>query len=471
MNEEKIMIFSKILEEIRIAILENNKLTEIFFEDFETDTNTGKIFVGKIENVVPGLEAFFVNIGTGKNGFLRFRDTIGKAENYKVGDKVMVQVKKDGSSRKGPQLSMHISIPGKYLVYLPYSNDNIGISRKITRQYERQRLREISKKILDKGEGIIFRTNSEGMEETELAYELNNLRNIFKNIQEKYESSNKPQILFEETDFMEYILRERLDSNTKKIIVDNKQIYRKLKKLLKNFKFKPLLEFVKGDSFKEYGVYNQMNEIFNKKVDLENGGIITIDRAEALTVIDVDSASNLEGKNVEETSYITNLEAAKEIVRQLRLRNIGGMIIVDFIDMKDPLHRKEVIEVIKEEAQKDKSKLTVVGFTNLGLLELIRKRTTPALDSVVYFPCPVCHGTGKIVSPSIVFGKLLKEIESSIKEIKRDQIKAIEINAFHNLSGYLTSSLKEEMEKKLNVKVDFLFNWHDPNSYSIKYKV
>ncbi len=147
-----------------------------------------------------------------------------------------------------------------------------------------------------------------------------------------------------------------------------------------------------------------MNEIFNKKVDLENGGIITIDRAEALTVIDVDSASNLEGKNVEETSYITNIEAAKEIVRQLRLRNIGGMIIVDFIDMKDPLHRKEVIEVIKEEAQKDKSKLTVVGFTNLGLLELIRKRTTPALDSVVYFSCPVCHGTGKIVSPSIVFG-------------------------------------------------------------------
>lgn len=189
------------------------------------------------------------------------------------------------------------------------------------------------------------------MEETELAHELDNLRNIFKNILEKYESSNKPQILFEETDFMEYILRERLDSNTK-IIVDNKQIYRKLRKLLKNFKFKPLLELVKGDSFKEYGIYNQMNEIFNKKVDLENGGIITIDRAEALTVIDVDSASNLEGKNVEETSYITNIEAAKEIVRQLRLRNIGGMIIVDFIDMKDPLHRKEVIEVIKEEAQK-----------------------------------------------------------------------------------------------------------------------
>ena len=336
----------------------------------------------------------------------------------------MVQVKKDGSSRKGPQLSMYISIPGKYLVYLPYSSDNIGISKKITRQYERQRLREIAKKLLKKGEGIIFRTNSEGMEEEELASELENLRQIFQNIQEKYEAANKPQILFEETDFMEYILRERLDSNTKKIIVDNKQLYRKLKRLLKTFKFKPILEFVRGDSFKEYGVYNQMNEIFNKKVVLENGGIITIDRAEALTVIDVDSASNLEGKNVEETSYITNLEAAKEIVRQLRLRNIGGMIVVDFIDMKDPMHRKEVIEVIKEESQKDKSKLTVVGFTNLGLLELIRKRTTPALDSVVYFPCPVCHGTGKIVSPSIVFGKLMKEIESSIKRNKKGSNKS-----------------------------------------------
>ena len=470
MYEEKVIIFSKVIDKIRIAIIEDDKLSEIFFEDFETDKNTGKIFLGTIENNVPSLEAFFVNIGAGKNGFLRYRDVIGDPTDYKNGQKVLVQARKDGGTRKGPQLSMKISLPGRYLVYIPYGEKSIGISRKITHESERFRLREVAKRILKEGESVIFRTNSEGLDEKELSQELENLRKDYNKISEEFNKNTKPKVLYEDSDFIEYILRERLDTKTKKIVVDDKKTFKELKKSIKTLKLKPGLELLKGDAFEIYNVYNQMNEIFTKKVVLENGGTITIDKAEALTAIDVDSASYIEGKNVEETSYMTNCEAAKEIIRQLRLRNIGGMIVVDFIDMNYQPHKKEIVNILKEEALKDKSKISVLGFTNMGLLEMIRKRTTPSLDSLIYFQCPVCHGTGKIISPAIIFGKLLKELENISKEIKKEQIKEIEIYAFHNLSGYLTPELQNELKNKLKMNIQCFFTWQDPNSYNIKYK-
>jgi len=470
MDEEKTMLVSKALEEIRIAILEEDKLSEIFFEDFETDRNTGKIFLGIIENKVPSLEAFFVNIGLGKNGFLRYRDVLDDPNQYNVGDKILVQVRKDGGTRKGPQLSMQVSLPGKYLVYIPNSDDSIGISRKILQEKERTRLRQIAKKILMDDESIIFRTNSEGIDEKEVEIELKEMRKIYNSILQRFRSQKNPGVLYEESDFLEYILRERLDSKTKKIITDDRQIFRKLKKSLKGFELKPKVEYVRGDVFRIHNIYHQMEEIFTKKIELSGGGTITLDRAEALTAIDVDSAGNLEGKNIEETSFITNMEAAKEIARQLKLRNIGGMIVVDFIDMKDSSHKKTIINILKEETKKDKSKVTILGFTNMGLLEIIRKRTTQPLDTNVYSQCPLCHGTGKVIAPSLVHGRLIKELLSSTKEIKKEKIKVVEINAFHNLSGYLTPSLTEELEKKLNVKLEVSFNWQNPNSYNIKYK-
>lgn len=470
MDEEKIMLVSKALEEIRIAILENSRLSEVFFEDFETDRNIGKVFVGIIENKVPSLEAFFVNIGLGKNGFLRYKDVPGDPNNYKKGDKILVQVKKDGGIRKGPQLSMNVSIPGKFLVYIPNSSDNLGISRRITQEKERQRLRNLAKKILNENESLIFRTNSYGIEEQEALKELQELREKYNQIKEKMGNLKAPNIVYQESDFLGYILRERLDSQTKKVITDDKKSFKKLKKSLKDFDLNPRIEFEKGDIFKIYQVYDQLNEIFDKKIELNGGGTITIDSTEALTSIDVDSAGNLEGKNVEETSYITNIEAAKEIVRQLKLRNIGGMIVVDFIDMKDSSHRKEVIDVIREESKKDKSRVKVLGFTNMGLLELIRKRTTQPLDTNVFSRCPVCHGTGKIIAPSLIYGRLVKEIQSLIKEIKKEKVKNLELNVYHNLSGYLTTSVINELEKELKVQIEVNFNWQNPNSYNIKYK-
>jgi ribonuclease G len=426
--------------------------------------------LGVIENKVPSLEAFFVNIGLGKNGFLRYRDVLGEPNHYNVGDKILVQVRKDGGTRKGPQLAMQLSLPGKYLVYIPNSDESIGISRKILQEKERTRLRQIAKKILIDNESIIFRTNSEGIDDKEVEVELKEMRKTYNNILQRFQSQNNPGVLYEESDFLEYILRERLDSKTKKIITDDRQIFRKLKKGLKSFELKTKVEYVKGDIFQIYNIYHQMEEIFTKKIELSGGGTITLDRAEALTAIDVDSAGNLEGKNIEETSFITNMEAAKEIARQLKLRNIGGMIVVDFIDMKDSSHKKTIINILKEESKKDKSKVTILGFTNMGLLEIIRKRTTQPLDTNVYSQCPLCHGTGKIIAPSIIQGRLIKELLSSIKEIRKDKIKVIEINAFHNLSGYLTPYLTEELEKKLNVKLEVSFNWQNPNSYNIKYK-
>ncbi|KUK81394.1 MAG: RNA binding S1 domain protein, partial [Petrotoga mobilis] len=195
-----------------------------------------------------------------------------------------------------------------------------------------------------------------------------------------------------------------------------------------------------------------------------------IEQTEALVAIDINTGSFTGKSHYEETVRKTNLEAAAEAARQIRLRDLSGVIVIDFIDMKDSSHKKTIINILKEESKKDKSKVTILGFTNMGLLEIIRKRTTQPLDTNVYSQCPLCHGTGKIIAPSLVHGRLIKELLSSIKEIKKDRIKVIEINAFHNLSGYLTPSLTEELEKQLNVKLEVSFNWQNPNSYGIKYK-
>lgn len=467
---EKNIVFSSTGEEIRVAVLENEILSEIFFEDMETEKNSGKIFIGRIENEVPSLEAFFVNIGMKKNGFLRFKDLISIPSDYKRGDMVVVQVKKDGNVRKGPQLSMQINIPGRYIVYMPYGEGSIGISRKLNVQSERERIREIAEDLIYDTEGIIFRTNCQNVDRETISDELNELRKQWHKIAVDYKNASKPKLAYSEDDFIDYIIRERVDSFTKKITVDSRQLYNQVKYCLKNSDYDPFVEIINKDPFFEMNIYSQMDDIFARKIELRNGGTITIDRTEAMTVIDVDSAGNIRGKNIEETSFETNLQAAKEITRQLRLRNIAGIVIIDFIDMHLKSHHEKITEVIAEEAKKDKARITVVGFTELGLLEVTRKRTSPAIDSLLFTPCPICHGTGRVAAPSVVFGRLIKDIDDSLKEMKDHDIKEVVVSVYHNLSGYATFEKKDEIEKKNNVKIKFEFNWNDPNSYNIRYK-
>lgn len=467
---EKIIVCSSVGDEIRVALLEDYELTEVFFEDLEGEKSSGKIFCGRIENDVPSLEAFFVNIGMKKNGFLRYKDILGLKNEYKRGDMLIVQAKKDGNVRKGPLLSMHLNFPGKYIVYIPYGEGSIGISRKIAIQGDRERLREIAEDLIYETEGIIFRTNSQSVDRETLEGELNSLRKKWHEVALKYKKANKPTLLYSEDDFIGFLMRERLEVSIKRIVVDSKKLYNEIKKTVKDTEYTPLIELVDKDAFAYMNVYNQMDDIFAKKITLRNGGTITIDKTEAMTVIDIDSAANVRGKNVEETSFKTNKEAAIEIARQLRLRNIAGIIIIDFIDMHTKKHHEEIIKVFSEEVKKDRARVIIVGFTGLGLLEVTRKRTTPSIDTMVFAPCPICHGTGRVAAPSIVFNRIIKDMEDSLKNMSEHNIKEVLINVYHNLSGYATPERKKELEKNNNVKIKFEFNWNDPNSYNMRFK-
>ncbi|WP_240739335.1 Rne/Rng family ribonuclease [Marinitoga lauensis] len=445
---KKSLVFSKHSEEMRVALLENDKLMEIFFEDLEAGKLSGKIFLGRIENVVPALESFFVNIGTKKNGFLRFKDTTVDPNSLHRGSFIIVQVKKDGNTRKGPQLTMRIDIPGRYMVYMPYGENSIGISKKIFSLSEKDRLREIGEILIEtEEEGLIFRTNSENVDFESIKNEFYNLKLIWNNILKKAKLYNKPTLLFEDENFVQYILREKLDNNTYEIITDDIELFKifnKLKTQYSNLKVRK----VDIDAFSWAKIYEQLDDLFARKIELPSGGVITIDKTEALTVFDVDSASNVLEKDVETTSFKTNLEAAKEIARQLRLRNIAGIILIDFIDMKDNYHKEEIINIFREETLKDKAKVSISGFTKLGLLELSRKRTTPSIDALLFTQCPICQGTGKIASPRIVFRRALKELEESLTDLKeKHNIKEVYASVYHNLSGYFTKEKKKELEK------------------------
>ncbi|KLO22883.1 Rne/Rng family ribonuclease [Marinitoga sp. 1155] len=468
---KKSLVFSTYSEEIRVAVLEDNKLMEIFFEDLEAGKLSGKIFLGRIENVVPALESFFVNIGTKKNGFLRFKDTTIDPNSLRRGSFIIVQVKKDGNSRKGPQLTMRIDIPGRYIVYMPFGENSIGISKKIYSSNEKDRLREIGEILIEtEREGIIFRTNCENVDFETIKNEFINLKKIWKDILKNAKKYNKPRLLYEDEDFIQYILREKLNNNTYEIITDDIKLFKEFNNL-KNEYFNLKVRKVDIDAFAWADIYNQLDDLFSRKIELPSGGIITIDKTEALTVFDVDSAGNVLEKNVENTSFKTNLEAAKEIARQLRLRNIAGIILIDFIDMKDSYHKEEIINIFREETLKDKARISISGFTRLGLLELSRKRTTPSIDALLFTQCPVCQGTGKIASPRIVFRKALKELEESLYDLKKKHnIKEVYISVYHNLSGYFTKEKKKEIEKKFNIILDIDFNWNDPNSYNIRYR-
>lgn len=468
---KKSIVFSNHEDEIRVALLEDKKLMEIYFEDLESGKLAGKIFLGRVENVVPALESFFVNIGAKKNGFLRFKDTTVDPNSLHRGSIIIVQVKKDGNTRKGPQLTMRINIPGRYMVYMPYGENSIGISKKIFSSNEKDRLREIGEILIEtEEEGIIFRTNSENVDFNTLKNEFIELKNIWKDILEKSKQNNKPTLLYEDENFIQYILREKLDSETHDIITDDMKLFKEFNNLKETYP-NLIVRKVDIDAFAWANIYEQLDDLFSRKIELPSGGIITIDKTEALTVFDVDSASNVLEDNVETTSFKTNIEAAKEICRQLRLRNIAGIILIDFIDMKDNYHKEEIINIIKEEALKDKAKISISGFTKLGLLELSRKRTAPSIDALLFTQCPICQGTGKIASPKIVFRRAFKDLEESLEDLKKNhEIKEVYASVYHNLSGYFTKEKKKYIEEKYNVKLDIDFNWPDPNSYNIRYR-
>ncbi len=462
-----------------IAVLEGDQLVELHLEEIDNESITGNIFLGKVENAVSSLDASFINIGKSKNAFLRnkdfIRDSLGskmaRKENKvpKKGNKIIVQAKKDPIGSKGPQVTTNIGIAGRHIVFMPFSK-TIGVSKKIESPVERKRLHDYMTKLC-KGTGVIVRTVSKNMDLDILREEYELLRNKWKEIHKAFQRFKKPRELYNEADILEYLMREKYDSTVDEIVTNSPDLYKKLEIIIKKFEKNPVrgkLRLFKEDIFEVYKVNEQLEALYSRKIELDCGGWMVIDRTEAFTIVDINSGSNISNINTRDMALETNVQSAKEVARQLRLRNLSGIIIVDFIDMDNENDRDTVLKVLDGEFQKDKAKTSVMGFTKLGLVEITRKRSSPPIEELLFEKCPVCSGEGLVLSPKRIMKMIADEIDQS-RKIK--DVKTIQLNVHWSLSGYLNKEWREDMEKRAEPKkINIDFTRKDPNGYDVKYK-
>lgn len=414
--------------ERRVALLEGGVLEEYTIER-ESDRNiVGSIFKGRVKNIEHGLKAMFVDIGFEKNAFLHFWDALpaaldsgieqverssGRKEQkritakdipsiYPVGSEVLVQVTKGPISTKGPRISTNISLPGRYLVLMPYS-DQSGISRKIESPKERERLRKILKELdIPENMGVIVRTVGEGQRARYFVRDLGLLVEQWRAIEKAMKEKPAPTCVFQEPDLIERTVRDFLTDEIDEVVCDDEAACKRMADLVGQIskRSKSRIQRYTGTEgiFKAYNVQKQIDDAFHRQVWLPCGGYIVIDETEALIAIDVNTGRNKGAKDVEKTILQTNLEAADEMARQMRLRNIGGIIIGDFIDMKQRKDQQAVYQRMKERLKRDKAKTHVLPISPLGLMEMTRQRAQESISGAVYEACPYCSGRGKVKS-------------------------------------------------------------------------
>ena len=380
-----------------IVVVENGKLIEKYQENYGEERLEGNIYLGKVENVLLGMQAAFVDIGKEKNTFIHIRDIIPKASNetgnkkeplnkhnrkndIKTGMPILVQIKKDATSKKGARVSTHINLSGRYAVLMPNSNF-ITISKKIEKETEKNRLLKIVKEIVPQNYGIIIRTSAEEKSEEEIKRDINNVIITWQESVNKYEKVKKqttftPQLIYKNQGIIEKLIIDLIDQDLSKVIVNEEKTYENIKKVLEKI---ALETDVKVELKKEknilniYEIQEQLEKANNRKIWLKCGGFITIDKTEALTAIDVNSGKYVGTKDLEKTIFTVNKEATIEITKQIRLRDIGGIIIIDYIDMENKEDKAKILEILEENLKKDRSKTQVIGFTPLDLLEMTRK--------------------------------------------------------------------------------------------------
>ena len=444
--KKEMLINAAQTEECRIAILEDGVLEELYTERASQDNYVGNIYKGKVVNLEPSIQAAFVDFGVGKNGFLHISDVESQyfrqggfdpnghfgpdgreitaeearkrdqgrrqrfssrprfkppiQEIFKRGDEVVVQVIKEGIGTKGPTLSTYISIPGRYLVLMP-ALGRVGVSRKIEDEDDRKRLRDI---LLDlnppKGLGFIVRTAGQGRSRRDLSRDLSYLLRLWKVISRRIENKPAPVDIYEESDMMIRTIRDILTSDVDKIVIDNEDAYGRAKEFLELVMPKSVdkLQHYKNTKplFHSYGVEQEIANIHRREVKLKDGGSIVVDQTEALVAIDVNSGSFRTDESAEETAYQLNLAAAKEIARQLRLRDLGGVIVNDFIDMRKERHRRNLERALRDAVARDRARTKILRTSPFGLVEMTRQRIRPSLKRSVFTDCPCCNGKGMV---------------------------------------------------------------------------
>ncbi len=374
-----------------IMLVENGNLLECYEENAEIKRLEGNIYLGKIQNVLQGMQAAFVDIGESKNTFIHLKDILPKLDSkqenpeqivknsnikdvVRVGTPILVQVKRDSTNKKGARVSTHMNLPGRFLVLMPEANF-VTISQKIENEKEKERLINIVKKHLPKNMGIIIRTSAQNKKEEEIVKDMQEILEIWNKILKiaEKEKENYPKLIYKNPGMVRRILVDLVDQNVQTIIINNNQEKEEVEKILNGMETNINIVYKKENLLCMYDLNNQLEKIKNRKIWLKCGGFITIDKTEALTAIDVNSGKYIGTKNLEQTVYTVNKEASIEIAKQLRLRDIGGIIIIDYIDMKENEHKEKIIEVLQENLKNDRSKTQIVGFTELNLLEMTRK--------------------------------------------------------------------------------------------------
>jgi len=467
----KMLINASDPEEFRVAIVADGRLEEFALEVASKEQLKGNIYKGVISNIEPSLQAAFVHYGAERQGFLPIsevhpeyfqQETSARGrpkiqEVLKKGQEVLVQVIKEEIASKGAYLSTYISLPGRFLVLLP-GQEQVGISRKIAEEARRQELKELVKEFkLPPGVGLIVRTASETAKKRDLIKDYQYLFNLWEEIKRNAGTSPAPALIYKELDLVIRTIRDYYTTDINEILIDDPETFNQIKKFFKAFSPKQTkalkLYKEKRPIFSKYQIEEQLERLFDNQVPLKSGGSIVINPTEALVAIDVNSGRCISPKDIELTAFKTNLEAAEEIARQLRLRDLGGLIVIDFIDMKDRKHRKEVEKALKTALKKEKARVTVGQISKFGLLELSRQRLRPAMAASLYITCPHCKGRGLIRSPEASGLGFLRRISH---EAARNDIQEVRAQLPLEVCNYLLNKKRQELvglEEKFQLRL------------------
>ncbi len=439
--------------EVRIAITEENKLVELFSESPDLSRNVGDLYWGKVAKVMPGIKAAFINVGFPQDAFLHFSDIDTSIDDYSSilgddddvddededeeettnthhvstgrrpqvnierGQDIIVQIIKEPVGNKGVRVTSKVSLPGRYLVLLPF-NKRIGVSKKIYNYKERRRLKGIVKSMLPPGTGLIIRTVAAGQDENLIRDDLNKLIATWNDIQNKAKTLKPPAILYKDVSTTNSVVRDLFRDDVVRVLIDSKKLYKEIKSYVDatSPEFSDKIEYYSKSApiFDVYNIEKQIEESLNKKVWLKNSGYIVIETTEAMTVVDVNSGKYAKSRDQEMNSLKINFEAAKELARQLRLRDIGGIIVVDFIDLYEDSNKRKLYDEIRKEFRKDRAKITVLPMTDFGIVQITRQRIRQSIIHRIKNDCPMCKGTGR-VQTKMTF---MTEIETALQRYR-----------------------------------------------------
>ena len=487
---QKEIIISDDEYETRCAVLEDGVLSEIDIERKNNEHTLNNTYKGRVENVLPGMQIAFVNIGLERHAFLHISDIIrdldedrsnedsaklevnrnstdspkpGRGYSYSISDlihpnqEILVQVGKEPIGTKGPRVTTCVTLPGRYVVYLPTAS-NIGVSRRIESAEERQRLRDIAEAIrADVEGGFIIRTSAEGKSEADFAAEIQYLVGQWKRIVKRAEDIPAPSLVHKEHSFIIRVIRDSFTSEVTEVVIDSKEQYQEAIDYLSSsgseLRSQVKLYNKSTPIFESYGIDKELKKALSEKIWLKCGGHLIIQQTEAMVSIDVNTGKFVGKKDPDNTILSANLEAVEEVVRQIRLRDLGGIIVIDFIDMDDPEHRRMVYKLLQQALDKDRARTNLLHISELGLVEMTRQRTRPSLATVLTESCPYCDGHGSVLSTDTITIDLLRSIKKAHRKSRKKRLKVVANE--HIVSHLLDDKASKlgQLEKSMNLQI------------------